>query len=91
MIYPTTNGDMIRRIAKEMLLVSSRLRLSLNPREEDHRQLMEKLEKLVHDVVDEVTGIAKHEGDWLRELTEEIITLSQAILKREWERVKAGD
>ncbi len=72
-----------------------KIRLLLNPGEEDHIQLV----KLI-SVNSHLAGTYAPEQDQqkkteisqtLLDQREEIISLSQSILKREWERVKQGD
>jgi hypothetical protein len=64
-----------------MHLCKSTIRLMLNPKEEDHRHLV----KLLDDVT---AGITKPIDEDKTDIPA-IVALSQAILKREWERVKA--
>jgi len=71
----------IRQRGARMTFLFNRVRLRLNPDEEDHSQLLEILEKLL---------------DWKhlkagRPLEDKVASIAQRILKREWRRVKSGD
>jgi hypothetical protein len=71
----------LKRIATQRArLLDLRIRLRLNPREQDHEELRRMIDSLLRTErpVDDL-------------LPEGITTASQAIFKREWERVKAGD
>lgn len=61
--------------------------LYLNPTEADHKQLVELLRAAAHDVLAKMKG---EPVDPMRHRTE-IVKNTQAILKREWERVKRGN
>ena len=67
--------------------LSSKVSLLLNPNETDHRAL--------HAMLREAGGLlldnADDRSEKLVAITERILEQSQAILKREWERVKRGD
>jgi hypothetical protein len=70
------------------IFLRSRIALLINPNESDHRRLL--------ILIDESFSITTslQDGAALRRSTElhhEITTQSQSILKREWERVKAGE
>jgi len=66
----------------------AKIQLLINPGEEDHRELVERITKLLL-----LAGKPKEEGmpSKLSDLSTEIISKSQEILKREWERVKLGE
>ena len=75
------DGPLILQRTREMQLCKCKIKLMVNPKEEDHRRLLE--------LLDEATaGITKDGGERTADLPA-IVALSQAILKREWERVKA--
>jgi len=72
---------------KRLMLVGSKIRLMLNPKEEDH----ERLSGLLTEAFGTVRARAKDEklnGGTGAKLAAEIVPLAQSILKREWERVK---
>lgn len=68
-------------IAKPMILLYNRLRLRLNPGEEDHREVIETVKMILQDI--RASNVA--------DLEERVAALGQTILKREWTRVKQGD
>ena len=70
---------------KCFVLVQNRIRLLLNPNEDDHIKLYQTIDVAFKRVRDEGPSDKESEAD-----VETIIRLSQAILKREWQRVKAG-
>jgi hypothetical protein len=76
-----TDGALILQRTREMQLCKCKIKLLVNPYEQDHRRLLELLD-------DASAGITKAVGEGTTDLPA-IVTLSQAILKREWERVKA--
>lgn len=71
----------VREMIKPMILVQNRIKLRLNPEEVDHRNLIDIIETILSDIVS---------AD-VPELERRCLSLSQAILKREWTRVKSGD
>ena len=70
------------------IYLRSRIALLINPKEDDHRQLV-----MLVDKAFSITTVLQDTEARIRstELHHEITTLSQAVLKREWERVKAGE
>jgi len=68
---------------REMYLCQSRIKLMVNPKEEDHSKLLE----LINNARD---GINKAFDENKTDIPA-IVALSQIILKREWERVKATE
>jgi hypothetical protein len=73
---------------ERLALVDSKIRLLLNPNEEDHNHLV----KLMGDARRTLKIHATNEQDerfpeWLA-LSAELLPLAQTILKREWARVK---
>ncbi len=69
-------------------LIEAKIKLLINPKEEDHVRLTSLIEK-------SIKVIYKHgereEFVELLVMQDEIIALSQKILKREWDRVKKVD
>jgi hypothetical protein len=59
----------------------SKISLLINPKEDDHQQLDELIEKATQFILN-------NNKEGFRNIRREIIKLSQQILKREWERVK---
>ena len=76
---------------KQLTLVRSKINLMVNPKEEDHRNLL----KLLDDASCTVAERAKiaEESDWEKgaKIHSEIVPLAQSILKREWARVKQAE
>ncbi len=68
---------------REMHLCKSRIKLMLNPKEEDHSTLLE----LLNNASIGITQSAEEDKTDIPA----IVAVSQAILKREWERVKATE
>jgi hypothetical protein len=77
---PTLIGKLER-----IVLVQWKIRLLINPLEADHQQLYSTIDNAFKRIQLEDTKDAETEAD-----VENITRLSQAILKREWERVKLG-
>lgn len=74
----------VSALTGEMRAVS-RIKLFINPKESDHSQLVEEM-RLVHSHTVHPVNIEQ-----LNAGREKLLALGQAILKREWERVKAGN
>jgi hypothetical protein len=74
-------------LAQRLRLVQSRIKLRLNPSEQDHVSLIALVERAV------VLAIRANDTDAsaAAKASDEIVDLSQSVLKREWERVKAGN
>lgn len=71
---------------RKLLYFEQKLRLMLNPNEDDHTKLTE----IVKEIAEETHhGV----GDFIKfgEKVDRATRLSQQILKKEWERVKSGD
>lgn len=71
---------------QKLLYIEQKLRLMLNPNEDDHSDLI----NFVHVITDDV----QHGGADLIELgnrLDDATKLCQKILKHEWERVKSGE
>jgi hypothetical protein len=77
-------------IADKLDLNIATISLLLNLNEEDHRNLMRALQNIPKTIVDFVKS-GKADPTGTGDLVTEITFLSQGILKREWERVKALD
>jgi len=60
------------------------LRLYLNPNEDDHSALIQKVKRMTNEIG--ANSLEKDKEFW--DAHEEVIEISQKILKREWERVK---
>jgi hypothetical protein len=74
-----------------MILLEYRIRLLINPHEPDHAKLVQLLRK-EFDELNESFDSSPAEYDKGKSYgDDEIISLAQSILKREWERVKRGD
>src|SRR5690349_4614754 len=73
--------DKLQRI----VLAQSKMRLLMNPTEADHRHLCDAIDKAFKRLQSETTLESETETD-----IETITALAQTILKREWQRVKAG-
>lgn len=71
----------------ELFLLETRINLLLNPNEGDHKELSGKIRKAIEKIFEEKESDEPH----VVKLTNEVMNLSQGILKREWERVKRGD
>ena len=88
----TFSLDDAKKATQQLLLSEAKIRLLINPREEDHSRLVELLHKALfaasspkrHGETDEQAAMV------LRDHVGAIVELSQSILKREWERIKRG-
>ena len=67
------------------ILVQWNIRLLINPTEPDHQRLYKAIESVFSRLQTEQSDDKAIEGD-----IENIATLAQTILKREWQRVKRG-
>ena len=65
-------------------LVVSKIRLMLNPSEQDHQRLTEMLSELMKSM----RSLKEKDPVKGAQLMRDFVPLSQTILKREWERVK---
>jgi hypothetical protein len=77
-------------IADKLDLNIATISLLLNLNEEDHRNLITALHNIPKTIVDFVKS-GKVDSSGTGDLMTQITLLSQAIFKREWERVKALD
>lgn len=80
----TANPELLEKLER-IVLVQSKIRLLINPAEADHQHLYKAVESAFRRLRDAETNKADTEAD-----IENIAKLAQAILKREWERVKRG-
>jgi len=80
------DSERFRQMVEQLTLIEGRIKLSVNPNEEDHVLLVELLDRAVR-----VADTRPRQPTTLANLTEEIVRLSQTVLKREWERVKSGE
>ena len=70
---------------QRLVLVHAKIRLLLNPNEQDHQELHQAIEAASLHLRSETWSESDTEAD-----VEAITRLAQAILKREWQRVKLG-
>lgn len=90
--YAADAIDLSKAIEKHGLILSrvEIIRLLINPNEPDHQDLVRQVKiasKKVIESINRKTGNAAE----LERISSNIVTTSQSILKREWERVKSGD
>ena len=78
------NSELLAKLER-IVLVQNKIRLLLNPSEDDHIHLYRTIDVAFKRIRDEGPSDKESEAD-----IDTIIKLSQAILKREWQRVKAG-
>ena len=76
---------------KKLILLDFKMRLLINPKESDHLMLIEHTREAIDLVAKIATDRNLTEDKKLNDLSDRIISLSQSILKREWERVKQGE
>jgi len=70
---------------ERVVLVQWKIRLLINPSETDHQELYRAIETAFARIQSEEANDSDTEAD-----LQKITRLGQAILKREWERVKRG-
>jgi hypothetical protein len=70
---------------ERIVLVQWKVRLLLNPTEKDHQELYQAIEAAFARIQSEESADSDMDAD-----IQKITRLGQAILKREWERVKRG-
>lgn len=73
---------------ERLALLRSKVRLMLNPSEDDHQRLGQILGDLLLTMGGRAAAGNKRDAQKARALVEDLVPLSQSILKREWERVK---
>jgi hypothetical protein len=71
---------------EHLVLVQWKIRLLINPKEVDHQELYRAIDTALKRIQSEELKDSETEAD-----LENITKLGQAILKREWERVKRGN
>lgn len=83
------NKDSIPRI-EELVQLNYKIELLINPSEEDHAKIV----KIVNHITASLSLAkvrANEIGNELDGNKEELISLAQKVLKREWKRVKKGE
>jgi hypothetical protein len=83
-----TDKVSLRERAEKMLFIEAKVRLLLNPKEADHQQLMDAMHKLRKAASSTIQSADPAHHANLANATAVIVPIAQAILKREWERVK---
>ncbi len=78
------NPELLEKLQR-IVLVQAKIRLLINPAEPDHQHLFQTIESAFKRLRAEETRQEDTEAD-----VETITKLAQAILKREWQRVKQG-
>ena len=71
----------IRASSSRLIRLFHQLQLRLNPKEQDHARILELASQLA----------GRPSGPLEDGMVDELVELSQTVLKREWDRVKAGD
>jgi hypothetical protein len=79
--------SLVDRIER-LYLTIARVRLMLNTLEDDHVQLFAMISQALHEIRYNENGAELERV--MDETIERILMQSQAVLKREWERVKSG-
>lgn len=89
---PTFNAKDAKEATRHLLRIEAKIRLLINPKEDDHASLVRSLhEALLVASSPKTKGESDEEAAMkVRERIDSVIELSQSILKREWERVKSG-
>lgn len=73
---------------QQLVLVETKVNLLLNPNEKDHQALSQAIRQAIEKIF---AGDEKEKRVGVKQLSDSIVTQSQAILKREWQRVKSGE
>lgn len=71
---------------ERLMLLNSKIRLMLNPKEDDHIKLVELLGDLAEQAASARSEMSK---DKMRASHNEAVLVAQKVLKGEWERVKS--
>ena len=79
-------GDFEEKMERLSFLIS-KIRLMINPKEEDHQRLVQLLSEIMKSLRERKANAPKNAAAGAKAV-QELVPLSQAILKREWERVK---
>ena len=87
-IVITRDSELLKRV-ENLLRTVSKIELMLNPLEKDHQQL----KALMSEAVDQLRSLPPGGSieERIEAISRDIIQLSQAILKREWVRVKRAE
>jgi len=73
---------------ERLVLVESKINLLINPKEDDHRRLVELLADARRTLGNRAKERDNQKYDEWKTLYKQFVPLTQSILKREWERVK---
>jgi hypothetical protein len=73
---------------ERLALLSAKVGLMINPKEEDHQRLDQLLRGLLLTMGGRAAAGERRDAQKARTLIKDLVPLSQSILKREWERVK---
>ena len=73
---------------EELVLKETTINLLLNPNEPDHAALLQTNHKAIEKIG---AGDEREKRTGIQELSMALVSQSQAILKREWKRVKTGE
>ena len=73
---------------ERLALLNAKIRLMLNPNEPDHERLGTLLGDLLLTMGGRASAANKRDSQKARTIHNELLPLSQSVLKREWERVK---
>lgn len=76
---------------ERLVMLQYRIRLLINPKEADHAMLVQLLRKESDDLTEELDSTPEPYDKTKVYGDDEIISLAQSILKREWQRVKQGN
>ena len=87
-IVITRDSELLKRV-ENLLRTVSKIELMLNPLEKDHQQLKASMSEAVDQLRSLPAGGSIEER--IEAISRDIIQLSQAILKREWVRVKRAE
>ena len=83
--------DRLYSNAQGVLRCAFKIKLLINPKEADHIHLVDSIDRLMILVVKSAEKVEDKDIDsQFRVIRDEIVSKSQEILKREWERVKEG-
>lgn len=73
---------------EKLTLMETKINLLLNPLETDHKAISE----TIHTAIEKLfLGNERDKRIAVKELSAELISQAQVVLKREWQRVKTGD
>ena len=87
--YLASKDNKVDHVEK-LILLSHQIQLLINPSEEKHQRLVQEMSKIFNEFVRFYDEESSGDENKMREITNEIVKLSQAIFKEEWERVKSG-